>query len=69
MNNVKNRNIKRHGQSKSDLASGGVALRGLHEKLDTLEKKAGRLDLPLVSHMIGVASLLIVEKIAEERAG
>ncbi len=69
MKNLKKLNIKRRGQSMSDFESCDVALQGLHENLNMLENKAGKLNLPLVSHMIGVAGLLLVEQMAEEITG
>ncbi len=53
---------KRRVQPKRGSASHGDALQTLRESLGTLETKAGRLGLPLVSHLIGVAGLLLVER-------
>lgn len=54
---------------KTGPAADNDALRALRESLDTLEIKAGRLGLPLASHLIGVAGLLLVDRLAEETTG
>ena len=63
------RSTKRPVQRNTGLASHDDALQALHKSPGTLETRAGRLGLPLVSHLIGVAGLLLVERQTQETTG
>ena len=65
---MKNRNTKRP-RRKTGPAACDDALQTLRESLGTLEIKAGRLGLPLASHLIGVAGLLLADRLTEETTG